>query len=146
MFRLIFVLIIFLLFIWRVKRGFANGIMKEIVTILSGVISLICVALIAFAVTSAMANAMSTLTLCVVGLIVLGIVFRICSLIFKPLLVLSSISLIGGLDKMLGAVLGALEACILSAWRGSCWCAVWYGASGCVITSRRDRNFRCYYL
>ena len=48
MFRLIFVLIIFLLFIWRVKRGFANGIMKEIVTILSGVISLICVALIAF--------------------------------------------------------------------------------------------------
>ena len=66
MFRLIFVLIIFLLFIWRVKRGFANGIMKEIVTILSGVISLICVALIAFAVTSAMANAMSTLTLCVV--------------------------------------------------------------------------------
>ncbi len=114
MFRLIFVLIIFLLFIWRVKRGFANGIMKEIVTILSGVISLICVALIAFAVTSAMANAMSTLTLCVVGLIVLGIVFRICSLIFKPLLVLSSISLIGGLDKMLGAVLGALEACILS--------------------------------
>ena len=91
MFRLIFVLIIFLLFIWRVKRGFANGIMKEIVTILSGVISLICVALI-----------------------VLGIVFRICSLIFKPLLVLSSISLIGGLDKMLGAVLGALEACILS--------------------------------
>ena len=54
------------------------------------------------------------LTLCVVGLIVLGIVFRICSLIFKPLLALSSISLIGGLDKMLGAVLGALEACILS--------------------------------
>ena len=40
--------------------------------------------------------------------------FRICSLIFKPLLALSSISLIGGLDKMLGAVLGALEACILS--------------------------------
>ncbi len=28
----------------------------------------------------------------------------------------------------------------------SCWCAVRYGASGCVITSRRDRNFRCYYL
>lgn len=114
MYRVIFVLIIFLLFIWRIKRGFANGIMKEVVTILSGAVSLICVALIAFAVSSAMANAMSTLTLCVVGLILLGIVFKICSLIFKPLLALSNISLIGGVDKMLGAVMGALEACILS--------------------------------
>lgn len=114
MFRLIFVLIVFLLFIWRIKRGFANGIMKEVVTILSGVISLICVALIIFAVTSAMANAISALVVCVIALILLGIAFKICSLIFKPLLALSNISLIGGLDKMLGAVLGVLEACLLS--------------------------------
>ena len=114
MVRLIFALIVFLLFVWRIKRGFANGVLKEIVTIISGIVSLICVALIIFAITSAMANAFSTLTVCVVGLILLGIAFKICSLIFGPLLVLSNISLIGGIDKLLGAVLGMIEACILS--------------------------------
>ena len=114
MVRLIFALIVFLLFVWRIKKGFANGVLKEIVTILSGVVSLVCVALIIFAVTSAMTNAFSLLTVCVAGLILLGIAFKICSLIFAPLLALSNISLIGGIDKLLGAVLGMIEACILS--------------------------------
>lgn len=114
MFRYILILIILLLFVWRIRRGFANGIMKEIVTIISGTISLACVALIFFAVTSVRVRAMSTLTICVIGLIVLGIVFKICGLIFAPLLALSNISFIEGVDKLLGAVLGVLEACVLS--------------------------------
>ena len=57
---------------------------------------------------------MSTLTICIIGLIVLGIVFKICGLIFAPLLALSNISFIEGVDKLLGAVLGAVEACVLS--------------------------------
>lgn len=114
MFRYILILIVLLLFVWRIKRGFANGIMGEIVTIISGTISLVCVALIFFAVTSARVKAMSTLTICIIGLIVLGIIFKICSLIFAPLLALSNISFIEGVNKMLGAVLGALEACIFT--------------------------------
>lgn len=43
MFRFIFAGAIILLFIWRIHRGFANGIMQEVVNLLSGVISLICV-------------------------------------------------------------------------------------------------------
>ena len=56
--KLIFALIILLLFVWRIKRGFANGIMGEIVTIVSGAVALICVVLIFFAVTSVRAKAM----------------------------------------------------------------------------------------
>lgn len=113
MVQLVFALIVFLIFIWRIKKGFANGIMKEIVTILSGVASLISVALLLFAVTSVMAKAMSTLTLSVIGLIVVGIVFKISSLIFTPMLALSNFSIIEGLNKLLGAVMGAVEACVL---------------------------------
>lgn len=112
--KFVFVLIIFLLFIWRIKRGFHNGIMKEIVTILSGVVSLICVTLMFFAVSSYMARAVSTLTVCVVGLTLLGILFKVCGLIFKPILALSNISLIGAVDQILGAVMGAAEAFLLS--------------------------------
>ena len=112
--KLIFVFIIFLIFVWRIKRGFHNGIMKEVVTILSGIVSLISVALIFFAISSYIAKAMSTLTVCVIGLVLLGTVFRLCSLIFKPIMALSNLSVIGGLDKVMGAVMGALEACALS--------------------------------
>ncbi|MCI9314834.1 MAG: hypothetical protein HFI57_07595 [Lachnospiraceae bacterium] len=112
--KYIFILIIFLLFVWRIRRGWTNGIMKEIVTIISGAVSLVCVILVFFAITSVLAKAMSTLTLCVVGLIVLGIAFRLCSLIFTPILALSNISVIGWLDTMLGAVMGAAEACVIA--------------------------------
>lgn len=88
--------------------------MKEIVTILSGVVSLICVTLMFFAVSSYMARAVSTLTVCVVGLTLLGILFKVCGLIFKPILALSNISLIGAVDQILGAVMGAAEAFLLS--------------------------------
>lgn len=110
----IFAAVIFLLFIWRIQRGFANGIMQEVVNILSGVISLGCVILIFFAVSSVAAKAMSTLTVCMIGLILLGIVFKLCNLIFTPLLALGSISVIGGLNKIMGAALGAAEACLLA--------------------------------
>lgn len=110
----IFAVVILLLFIWRVRRGFANGIMQEIVNILSGVIALASVVLIFFAVSSVTAKAMSTLTVCVIGLILLGIVFKLCNLIFQPLLALGSLSVIGGLNKLMGAVMGAAEACLLS--------------------------------
>lgn len=88
--------------------------MQEIVTILSGVVSLVCVALILFAITSIKVKATSILVLCVIGLIVLGIVFRLCSLMFKPILALSNVFVIGGINKFLGAVMGAAEACVIA--------------------------------
>lgn len=112
--RLIFAAVVLLLFIWRTKKGLHNGMMKEVATLLSGVVSLACVALILIAVTSAMAKAMSTLTLCIVGLILLGIVFKLCDLIFKPILALSNVAVIGSFDKVLGAVMGAAEAGVLA--------------------------------
>lgn len=109
--KFIFAFIIFLLFVWRIKRGFHNGIMKEVVTLLSGIVSLVCVALVFFAI---LAKTTSALTVCVIGLILLGTVFRVCSLIFRPILALSNISVIGGVDKVMGAAMGIVEACVLS--------------------------------
>ena len=112
--KFIFVLVVFLLFVWRIKKGFSNGIMKEIVNILSAVVSLVCVALVLLAISSLVAKALSTLVVCVFGLILLGIVFKICGLIFRPILAISNVSVIGGLNKILGAVLGVGEACVLA--------------------------------
>lgn len=51
-----FAAVILLLLIWRIKRGYANGMMQEIVNLLSGVISLACVVLVFFAVSGAVKN------------------------------------------------------------------------------------------
>lgn len=109
-----FVAVIFLLFVWRVRGGYACGMMQEIVNVLSGIISLACVALIFLAVSSAMKQSMHILTVCIVALIVLGICFKLCRLIFTPLLAVGNISIVSGINKLLGAVLGAAEVCVLA--------------------------------
>lgn len=109
--RLIFVIIAFFLILLSIKRGFKNGLMKEIVTVLSGVVSLICVALILLAVSSAKEGAISTMIVCAVCVIVLGIVFKVCKLIFTPLLGIADITVISGINKILGALLGWAEGC-----------------------------------
>lgn len=97
---------------WRVKKGFRNGIIKEIVNIISIIVAFISISLIFLAVSSVAAHTFSTLTLCIIGLIGIGIIFKVCKLIFKPVMSILNISLIHGLDKMLGAVMGLGEALI----------------------------------
>ena len=112
--KFLFALVIFLLAVWRVKKGFRNGILQEVVTILSGIVSLVCVALVFLAVSSVLAQATSTLIVCVAALIVLGIVYKICNLIFRPILALGNVSVIGGVNRVCGAVLGLAEAFLLA--------------------------------
>ena len=112
--KFLFALVVFLLAVWRVKKGFRNGILQEVLTILSGIVSLICVALVFLAVSSVLAQATSTLIVCVVALIALGIVYKICNLIFRPILALGNVSVIGGVNRICGAVLGLAEAFLLA--------------------------------
>lgn len=107
---ILYIVVAALLAWWRVKRGFKNGMCKEIVNILSGCISLACVVLIFYLISSIMTRAMSTLAVCIIALVILGLLFKICNLIFKPLLAIEKVSVIGELNKALGAVLGLAEA------------------------------------
>lgn len=108
------VAVMLLLLIWRVRRGFASGMMQEIANILSGAVALVCVILILFAINSARGKTMHVLAACIVALILLGICFKICSLIFRPLLAVDKICIVSGINKFLGAILGAAEAFFLA--------------------------------
>ncbi len=109
-----FAAVVLLLFIWRIRGGHACGMMQEVVNLLSGVISLACVALVFLAVTSAMNKSTHILTACIIALILLGVLFKLFRLIFAPLLAVGSISIVSGINKLLGAVMGAAEACLLA--------------------------------
>lgn len=112
--KFLFALAVFLLAVWRVKKGFRNGMLQEIVTILSGIVSLVCVALVFLTVSSVLAQATSTLIVCVAALIALGVVYKICNLIFRPILALGNVSVIGGVNRICGAILGLAEAFLLA--------------------------------
>lgn len=88
--------------------------MQEIANVLSGTVALVCVLLILFAINSVRGKSMHVLAACIAALILLGICFKICSLIFRPLLAVEKISVVSGINKILGAVLGAAEACLLA--------------------------------
>lgn len=106
--------VMLVLLIWRVRRGYACGMMQEIANILSGAVALLCVFLIFFAINSARGKSMHVLAACIVALILLGICFKICSFIFRPLLAVEKISVVSGINKILGAALGIVEACLLT--------------------------------
>lgn len=109
-----FFLISFLLAAWRMKKGFHNGMMKEVVNILSAAVSCVSIVLIFLTISSVMAKTFSMLTVCVLGLIGIGFIFKLCKLIFSPVAAIVNISIINGLDKVAGAVLGLGEAIICS--------------------------------
>lgn len=111
--KIAFLLIALLVTVCGVKKGFKNGLMSEIVNILSIIVSCVCVVLVFLTVSSVLAKTFSTLVVCVLGLIGIGIVFKICNLIFKPIKGIANLSIIGGLDKILGAVMGFAEAAIV---------------------------------
>lgn len=112
--KIAFLLIFLLIAIGRVKKGFQNGIIKEIVSIISTIVSCVCIALVFFMVSSIMARTFSTLAICVIALVGIGIGFKLCNLIFRPILGITNVSVIGGLNKLLGAVMGFCEAVIVA--------------------------------
>lgn len=110
--EIIFTGIVFLLIIWRTKKGFENGMMKEIISILSLIVACICIILIFFTISSVVAKTYSTFVVCLAGLIGIGTIYKLCNLIFKPVMAIFDLSIIHGLDKMTGAVVGFAEAAV----------------------------------
>lgn len=112
--KIIFIAAILLLAVWRIRKGFDNGMIQEIVSIFSIIAALICITLLFFTISSIVAKTFSVLTVCIIGLIVFGVIYKLCGLIFKPITAIVNISIIHGLDKLLGAVMGFGEAAICS--------------------------------
>ncbi|MCH5254578.1 MAG: CvpA family protein [Lachnospiraceae bacterium] len=112
--RIVFILVCFIMTVWKIKKGFQNGILKEVINVLSAVVACVSIALLFLAISSVVTKSFSALTVCISGLIGVGIVYRICKLIFKPITGIFHISIINGLNKLLGAIIGLVEAVVYS--------------------------------
>lgn len=102
--------IIILIFIWRITAGFRKGMVHELVSLIAVIVAAFCIVLILGAVGSYMNQEIAKVIQMIVVLFVVCLVYRLVNIVFTSLELISKLPVIKGLDKLLGAGLGFIEA------------------------------------
>lgn len=103
-------IIIAIIFIWRVIAGFRKGMVQEIISLIAMAAAGFCVVLIMGAIGSYLDHEIGRVVQMVAVLLVVCIVYRLVHVLFVSLELISKLPIIKGLDKLLGAVVGCAEA------------------------------------
>lgn len=102
--------LIAVIFIWRIAAGFRKGMVQEIISLIAMAVAGVCVVLILGAIGSYLEKEISKTIEIVVVLFVVCAVYRLVHVLFTSLELISKLPIIKGLDRLLGAVFGAAEA------------------------------------
>ena len=105
--------IIVLIFIWRIAVGFKRGMVKEIVSLIATAVGGICIILILSAINSYMDQEIGQLVQVIVALLIICIGYRLAHLLLTSVELVVKLPILKGLDKILGAVIGLVEAGVI---------------------------------
>lgn len=106
----VLVIIFVILMIWRMCKGFKNGLAKEINGLVSLFIALVVLSAVLLLIGGIMENDMRTIIICVVFLIIISLVHRVAELLMKSLETIAKMPVINLINILLGAAAGLLEA------------------------------------
>ena len=106
-------IIIALIFIWRMTVGFRKGMVQEIISMISMAVAGVCVLLIFGAIGSYLNREIGKVVQMVIVLLVVCAVYRLIHVLFTSLELISKLPVIKWLDKLLGIVIGAGEAALI---------------------------------
>ncbi len=107
-------IIIAIIFIWRITAGFRKGMVQEIISLIAMCVAGFCVVLILGAIGSYLNQEIGKTIQIIAVLIVVCLVYRLIHILFTSLELISKLPVIKGLDKLLGAVVGLAEAALLA--------------------------------
>ncbi len=105
--------IIVLIFIWRITVGFKRGMVKEIVSLIATAVGGFCVVLILSAINSYMDKEIGQLVQVIIALIIICFGYRLAHLVLTSIGLAVKLPVLKGLDKILGAVIGFVEAGVI---------------------------------
>lgn len=105
--------IIAFIFLWRIAAGFKKGMVREIVSLISTIVAGFCLLLILGAIGSYMDREMGRLAQIIAVLAAVCVIYRVVSLLFTSLKLVTHLPVIRGFDKMLGAAFGFGEAAVI---------------------------------
>lgn len=103
-------IVIALIFIWRIVVGFRKGMVQEITALIAMAVAVFCLALILGAIGNYMDKEVGQLIKTILILVVVCLVYRLVHVLFTSLELISKLPIISWLDKLLGAAVGFCEA------------------------------------
>ena len=106
-------IIIALIFIWRMTVGFRKGMVQEIISLIAMAVAGVCVLLIFGAIGSYLNREIGKVVQMVIVLLVVCAVYRLIHVLFTSLELISKLPVIKWLDKLLGIVICAGEAALI---------------------------------
>lgn len=106
-------IVIGIIFIWRIIRGFRRGMVQEIISLIAMAAAAFCVFLILGAIGSYLDQEIGRAVQLVIILFAVCIVYRLVHVLFTSLELISRLPIICWLDKLLGAVIGCAEAALI---------------------------------
>ncbi len=106
-------IIIAIIFIWRMIAGFRKGMVQELISLVAMVAAGVCVVLILGAIGSYMDKEIGKTVQMVVVLLAVCLVYRLVQVLFTSLELISKLPIIKGVDKLLGIAVGFAEAVVI---------------------------------
>lgn len=104
---------IVLIFIWRITVGFKRGMVKEIISLIATAVGGLCVVLILSAISSYMDKEIGQVVQVIVALLVICLAYRLVHLLLTSVKLVAKLPILKGLDKILGAAVGFVEAGVI---------------------------------
>lgn len=108
-------IIIVLIFIWRITTGFRKGMVQEIVSLIAMAVAGFCIFLIMGAIGNYLNHEIGKMIQIICVLFVVCLVYRLVHVLFTSLELISKLPIIKGVDKLLGALVGCVEAALIVA-------------------------------
>lgn len=118
------VAVIVLLIVWRMVAGFRKGLVRELLSLIALAIGGVSAYLILGAVGSYLNREIGRMLQILLLLLVIGAVYKLISLLFTSLKLVSKLPVVHGADKLLGSVLGVLEGLAI-VWYIIYWLKDW---------------------
>lgn len=98
--------------LWKIRDGYKKGMVKEIISFITLLITCAVVALVMSALKSYMEKEFLGIIIAVVLLALVCVIHHILDLIFFSAKILSKLPVVHWVDKLLGMVVGALETVV----------------------------------
>lgn len=106
-------IIIAIIFIWRIVAGFRRGMVQEIISLIAMVVAGFCIILILGAIGSYLDKEIAKTIQMISVLVVVCLVYRLVHILFTSLELISKLPIIKGVDKLLGSLVGFVEAGVI---------------------------------
>lgn len=105
----ILVIIFIVLIIWRIYKGFKNGLAKEINGLVSLFIALIVLSAVLLLIASILEKNIKTIIISIIFLVVVSFVHHLVELLMKSLETIAKMPIINWINMLMGAAAGVLE-------------------------------------